>query len=30
VPGVGHFSMIEAADDVNRHIEAMLEKLAGD
>lgn len=26
VPGVGHFTMIEAADDVNRHIKAMLEK----
>ena len=29
VPGVGHFTMIEAADQVNRHIETMLEKLAG-
>ncbi len=29
VPGVGHFTMIEAADVVNRHIETMLEKLAG-
>jgi pimeloyl-ACP methyl ester carboxylesterase len=24
IPGVGHFTMIEAADEVNRHIEAML------
>ncbi len=30
VPRVGHFTMIEAADDVNRHIETMLEKLSGD
>jgi pimeloyl-ACP methyl ester carboxylesterase len=29
VPGVGHFSMIEAADDINRHIEAMLDSLFG-
>ncbi len=29
VPGVGHFTMIEAADDVNRHIGMMLEKLSG-
>lgn len=29
VPGVGHFSMIEAPEDVNRHMEAILEKLAG-
>ena len=29
LPGVGHFAMIEAADDVNRHIEAMLVNLAG-
>jgi pimeloyl-ACP methyl ester carboxylesterase len=24
IPGVGHFTMIEAAEEVNRHIEAML------
>jgi len=29
VPGVGHFTMIEAADAVNQHIETMLEKLSG-
>lgn len=29
VPGVGHFTMIEAADVVNRHMEAILEKIAG-
>ncbi len=29
VPGVGHFAMLEAPDDVNRHIEAMLKKLVG-
>ena len=29
VPGIGHFTMIEAADDVNRHIEAMLERPVG-
>jgi pimeloyl-ACP methyl ester carboxylesterase len=29
LPGVGHFTMIEATDDVNRHIEAMLVNLAG-
>ena len=29
VPGVGHFLMIEASDDVNRHIETMLEELGG-
>ena len=28
LPGVGHFAMIEAADDVNRHIEAALASLA--
>jgi pimeloyl-ACP methyl ester carboxylesterase len=28
VPGVGHFTMIEAADEVNRHIAWMLEKIA--
>jgi pimeloyl-ACP methyl ester carboxylesterase len=29
VPDVGHFTMIEAADVVNRHLEALLEKIAG-
>jgi pimeloyl-ACP methyl ester carboxylesterase len=29
VPGVGHFTMIEAADAVNRHIETMLTTIAG-
>ena len=29
LPGVGHYAMIEAADDVNRHIEAMLVNLDG-
>ncbi len=29
VPGVGHFTMIEAADEVNRHMETMLDNLAG-
>ena len=29
VAGVGHFSMMEAPEDVNRHMEAILEKLAG-
>jgi pimeloyl-ACP methyl ester carboxylesterase len=29
VPGVGHFSMLEAPEEVNRHMEAILEKLAG-
>lgn len=28
VPGIGHFTMLEAADTVNAHIEALLEKLA--
>jgi pimeloyl-ACP methyl ester carboxylesterase len=28
VPGVGHFTMIEAADTVNRHIAALLEGVA--
>ena len=27
VPGVGHFTMIEAADEVNRHMETMLDSL---
>ena len=27
VPGIGHFTMIEAADTVNRHIAAMLESV---
>jgi pimeloyl-ACP methyl ester carboxylesterase len=30
VPGVGHFTMIEAADEVNRHIETMLAKCTAD
>jgi pimeloyl-ACP methyl ester carboxylesterase len=29
VPDVGHFTMIEAADVVNRHLEALLEEIAG-
>ena len=28
LPGVGHFTMIEAAEEVNRHIEAMLTTIA--
>lgn len=28
VPDIGHFTMIEAADDVNRHIASMLKKIA--
>lgn len=28
LPGIGHFTMIEAAHDVNRHIESMLAKIA--
>lgn len=27
VPDIGHFTMIEASDDVNRHIASMLEKI---
>ena len=27
VPGVGHFTMLEAPDAVNRHIEAMLKRI---
>lgn len=30
VPDIGHFTMIEAADDVNRHIASMLEKIVAD
>ncbi len=29
VPGVGHFTMIEAADEVNRHMATMLDNLLG-
>lgn len=28
LPGVGHFTMIEAADEVNRHMVSMLEKIS--
>jgi pimeloyl-ACP methyl ester carboxylesterase len=28
LPGIGHFAMIEAADSVNRRLEAMLSNLA--
>ena len=29
VPGIGHFSMLEAPDEVNGHIEALLQRLPG-
>ena len=29
LPGVGHFTMLEAADEVNHHIETVLAKIAG-
>ena len=28
VPGAGHFTMIEAADEVNRYVESMLDKIS--
>lgn len=29
VPGIGHFAMLEAPDEVNRHIESLLGRIAG-